>query len=156
MDKIIVTSLLIIVGVICSVLIFNTVYPAVVTSSHALVSMEQRIDDRVKSQIEIVHAVADDGGNEAFVWVKNIGSASIRAIDRCDLFFGEEGDFSRIPYSEGAAETPYWNGSVENDTDWKPTATLKVTIVNDELLASDVRYFVKMVLPNGISDQDYF
>ncbi len=152
MDRTIVTALMIIAGVITAVLVFNTIYPAVVQSGDALVSREQRIEERMKSQVEIIHATAD--GSNALVWTKNIGSLSIGAIDRCDVFFGPEGDFSRIPLEDEAEGTPYWEWQLENDTDWKPTATLQITVTYGSVLSG--RYFVKVVTPNGVSDETYF
>ena len=156
MDKTITTALLIIAGVISSVFVFRAFYPAVVESSEALVGMGRRIDERVKSQIEIIHSIENPSLPwQAFVWVKNIGSTTIKGIDRCDVFFGKEGDFSRIPYETG---TPNWTYALENDTDWKPTATLKITIDlgMGNNLDGNARYFLKVLLPNGVSDEDYF
>ena len=154
MDKTIVTAFMIIAGVISVVLVFNTIYPAVTQSGDALVGRGRRIDERLQSQIEIVHAVPyGDITKVVYVWVKNVGTLSIRAIEQCDVFFGPEGDFSRIPYSQGAS---HWTYEVENGTDWDPTATLKITIDYKENLADNERYFVKVVLPNGVSDEYYF
>jgi len=151
LDKTIVTAFLIIAGVVVAVGVFNAIYPAVTESSQALISMQGRINERLKSQIVIIHA-ATGGGQTADVWVKNVGALSIRAIERCDVFFGLEGDFSSIPYGSGAR---YWTFTLENDSQWNPRATLKITIDYGQVL-SNGRYFVKIVLPNGISDEYYF
>ena len=154
MDKTIITALLLIAGIVSVLVVFNAIYPAVVQSSDAMVNMERRIDERFKSQIEIVHAVAYGVSTKTvYVWVKNVGTTSIRAVDRCDVFFGPEGDFSRIPYNTG---TSHWTYTVENDTDWKPTATIKITIDYKDYLVDGERYYIKVVLPNGISDDYYF
>ncbi len=149
MDKVITTTLLIIVSVVCAVLVFNAAYPAVIQSSDAMTNMAIRVDDRLKSQIEIIHATGS--GSNAFIWVKNVGSLRIIPIESCDVFFGPEGNFARIPYGSGAT---YWTYEVENASEWTPTATLKITIVNGGPLSG--RYFVKVTIPNGISDEDYF
>ena len=151
MDKIFVTVFLTIAGVVTSVLLFNTIYPAAVESGAAMTGMERRIDERLKSQIEIIHATPISTTN-AYVWVKNVGSSRIRAIERCDVFFGPEGNFARIPYNEGST---YWVYELEgNDTEWDPTATLKITIHRLEKVSG--RHFFKVVLPNSVSDEDYF
>jgi hypothetical protein len=143
-----------IAGIVCVVVMFNALYPAVVQSSDAMVGMERRVGERLDSQITIVHvAPSDVYGNVALVWVKNVGTISIKALDRCDVFFGPEGDFARIPYDEG---NPRWTYTVENDTYWKPTATLKLTIELSYNLQSGTRYFVKMILPNGVAAEHYF
>jgi hypothetical protein len=56
--------------------------------------------------------------------------------------------FSRISYGD-------WTYAIENDTEWKPAATLGITITGD-LLVADTTYFVKVGLPNGVSDDYYF
>ncbi|MCC9077388.1 hypothetical protein FKZ61_014880 [Litorilinea aerophila] len=168
MDKAITTALMLIVSVVVSVMVFNTVYPAVNQSSAALVGMRGRIDDRLKSQVEIIHATGEldkDGawqdinGNgtfDIFVWVKNVGATRIIAVQRMDLFLGPEGNFIRIPYKDDAGGSyPYWEWQVENDTAWNPTATLKITVRYGSLLSSG-RYFVKLTLPNGLSDSFFF
>lgn len=128
MDKTIITALLIIAGVVGAVLTFNAVYPAVVQSSDAMAGRQRRIDERLKSQIEIIHATGNDSSN-AYVWAKNTGSLTIGAIERCDVFFGQEGNLSRIPHEDDAGGlTPWWNYEVEADTEWKPSTTLRITI----------------------------
>ena len=150
MDKIIVTGLLLIAGVISAVFVFNSMFPVIAQSSDAMVSMERRADDRLKTQIQIIHA--SQAGSDVVVWVKNVGSVRIIGIDSSDLFFGPQGNFDRLPYGVGA---PSWQYQVENDTDWNPTATIRITISGYAPLDSG-RYFVKLVLPNGMSDETYF
>ena len=154
MDKVIVTAFLIMAGTVSVVFAFNSIYPAVVASADALITRQRGIDERFDTQIEIVHAVAYGvATSTAYVWIKNIGSTTLKAVDRCDVFFGPEGDFVRIPYASGASN---WTYAVENDTDWKPTATLKITINYETNLTDGERYFVKVGLPNGVSDEIYF
>ena len=150
MDKTIVTAFLVIAGVLSAIFVYNAIYPAIVQSGDAMTSMERRTDERLKSQIEIIHAA--ESGSDVRMWVKNVGALRIAAVEACDLFFGPEGNFSRIPFGTG---NPHWEYAVENDTEWNPTATLRITIVGYSPLASG-RYFAKMVLPNGVSDDFFF
>lgn len=153
MDKVIVTTLLIIAGVVAAVVLYNAVYPAVIQSGDALTSRQRRMDERLNSQIEIIHAAPYGVTTKtAYVWVKNIGSSRISSIERCGVFFGPDGNFTRIPYGTGNS---HWTYEIEgDDTEWDPTTTLKIIIDYEETL--DGRYFVKVVLPNGISDEYYF
>jgi len=155
LDKTIITALLIIAGVVSAVLLYNAVYPAIIQSSDALTGRQRRIDERLSSQIEIIHAVpwGVSDVKTVYVWVKNVGSSRVAAIESCDVFFGPEGNFSRIPYSAG---DPHWTYQVENDTRWNPTVTLKITIDYAGETLTGGRYFVKVVLPNGVSDEYYF
>lgn len=56
MDKVITTALLIIAGVVCSIVMFNSVYPMINRSSQAMVSVADKMDERMQSRINIVHA----------------------------------------------------------------------------------------------------
>jgi archaellum component FlaG (FlaF/FlaG flagellin family) len=167
MEKTIVTSFMVIISVIVSVLVYNAVYPAAVQSSASLRSMRDRMDDRIQTQVDIIHVSSEldqngtwqdtngDGRFSVFVWAKNVGASRVSAIDQMDVFFGSEGDFVRIANTKAAGGAfPNWAWSVENDNDWNPTSTLKITINNNATLPSG-RYFVKLVLPNGLST-DYF
>jgi hypothetical protein len=156
LDKAVTTALLIIAGVVCMIFVFNSVYPMVNRSSQAMVSMAEQVDERMKSRINIVHAANSENRTSVFLWVKNIGTQRIVAIDDCDLFLGPEGAFERIPYSGDAGETyPQWEFSLENDSQWLTSATLKLTVT----FGSDPgagTYFTKFILPNGISDEYFF
>lgn len=168
MENSIVTAFAIIAAVVCAVLVFNAIYPAVVRSSDAMTALGYRTSERLRHQVRIIHAAGEldssqtwqdgngDGDFDVFVWVKNLGSTRIAAVESCDLFFGPEGAFVRVPHASAAAGSyPYWTGEVEQDTWWDPTCTLKVIIHHASTLSSQ-RYFVKIVLPNGISDELVF
>ncbi len=150
MDKVIVTVLLLIAGVICSLVVFNSVYPAINHGASAISSMSANLDDRIQSQIEVIET--GTSGNEVYVWVKNVGASKIGAVDKSDVFFGLTGSADRIPYGSG---TPRWEYTIENDTEWLPTATIKITITLTGSPSSG-SYYVKVVLPNGIIDQYRF
>jgi hypothetical protein len=155
-EKAITTALLIIAGVVCMIFVFNSVYPMVNRSSQAMVSMAEKVDERMKSRINIVHAANSSNRTTVYLWAKNIGTQRITGIEDCDLFFGQEGDFERIPYKGEVEDTyPRWEYSLENDTEWQTSATLKLTIT----FSSDPgagTYFAKLIIPNGISDEYYF
>jgi hypothetical protein len=149
------------------VMLFNAVYPAVQQGSDAISSMAYGVADRMRYQINVVHANAelpngvlwqDINGNglyDVFGWVKNIGTARIPAVDRTDVFFGREGNFTRIPYRvDGSTPLLNWTWDLENDTEWVPTATLRIAIHYPTALTPG-RYFMKVTLPNGIMS-DYF
>jgi hypothetical protein len=97
--------------------------------------------------------VADED-NDVYVWIKNVGTMRIEGLDRADVFFGPEDNFQRIPYGTPASAKPYWDYSLENATTWSPAATLKVTIHDNS--AASGEYYVKLVIPNGISADSLF
>ena len=156
MDKAVTTALLIIAGVVCMIFVFNSVYPMISRSSSAMVSMTEKIDDRMKSRINIVHAANSADRQTVYIWVKNVGSSRIVSIEESDVFFGQTDNFSRIPYVDDAGGAyPRWAYGIENDTEWKTGATVNITISYDVDPGAGT-YFIKMVIPNGISDEYYF
>lgn len=157
MDKTITTALLIAVSMIMVIMLFNVAYPAVIQGGEAVTSMADGIADRMKYQISIIHAsaVENNGQFNIYGWVKNIGDARIIALTQMDLFFGPEGNYTRIPQqSEAQGAFPYWTWQVEGGSNWEPTGTLQITIHYQSALASG-RYFMKVILPNGVSSESF-
>ena len=153
MDKAITTALLILAGVVSMIFVFNSAYPMINRSSDAMVSMAEKIDDRMKSRVSIVHTACSSNRMAVYIWVKNVGSSRIVAVDESDLFFGQQAAFYRIPY--GGASYPRWSYSLENGTEWLTGTTLKITITYNADPGPGT-YFIKFVVPNGISDEYYF
>ncbi len=164
MDKTITTALLIVISMVMAVALFNAAYPATIQAGDALANMASRSDDRLNSQIQIIHAAGEldtsgqwddtnsDGDFNAFVWIKNLGSSRIDAFDRMDVFFGPEGNFQRIPFkATPGGGTPYWTYSIENGDEWTPTATMEI-IVHLGSAPDPGRFYFKAVAPNGVSD----
>jgi len=150
-DKIVVTALLIVVGIISVVSLFNALYPLITQSTEAMASMERRADDRLKTQVQILHAAP--AGSDLYLWVKNVGASRILGVESSDVFFGPQGNYARIGFGAG---TPNWQYVIESGgTDWNPTATIKIIIYGYGAPAPG-RYFAKIVLPNGISDETFF
>ena len=156
MDKAITTALLIIAGVVCMIFVFNSVYPMLNRSSQAMVSMAEQVDERMKSRISIVHAANSANRTSVYLWVKNVGTQRIVAIEASDLFFGQEDNFYRIPYvADAGGSYPQWTYTLENDTEWQTSATLKITITYSSDPGAGT-YYAKFIIPNGISDEYYF
>jgi archaellum component FlaG (FlaF/FlaG flagellin family) len=167
MDKAITTSIFITVGMILALMLFNVTYPAAIEGSDAVRSMSSRIAERMRTHVTIIHAVSelDADGNwqdvnsngvfEVTIWVKNVGETRINPIESMDVFFGTESNFARIPHESNVSGTyPRWGGTVETNTDWNPSETLRVAIQYSTALPSD-RYYFKLSLPNGVTDE-YF
>jgi len=155
-DKVITTALLIIAGIVCAVFMFNTVYPMINRSGQAMVNTADKIDERMQSRVNIVHAANTADRKTVYVWVKNVGNLRIVSIEESDVFFGQENDFCRVPYVDDAGESyPRWAYTLENDTEWKTGATVKFTITYNADPGAGT-YFVKIVIPNGILDEYYF
>jgi hypothetical protein len=166
MDKVMTTTLLIIAGMVMALVLFNIAYPAIIEGGDAISSMANRADDRMKTQVMIIHASSERDANgvwqdtngsgdfEVFIWVKNIGSNRIIGLEYVDVFFGPEGNFARIPYVSNAnGSTPYWTEQIEGGDDWSPAGTLRITIHYSSPLNAG-RYFTRVTVPAGVSD-DY-
>ncbi len=150
---------MIVAGIVCSIFLFNSVYPMINRSSAAMVSMTDKIDERMKTQIDIVHAANTTDRKTVYIWIKNVGSTRIVDIENSDIFLGPEGNFVRIPHSSTASGTyPQWDYIIENGTEWGIGSTVKVTVSYDPSGPSpDSRtYFIKIIIPNGIGSEYYF
>ena len=165
--------LLTIAGVIAAIAIMNAIYPAVTRSSSALVSASGTVDERIKTNVEVIHAVGelsatstwvDTNSNslfDFFAWVKNVGDARVVAIDDTDVFFGQPGDIERVPYTDDAgANYPRWSYDFETGNDWNRSVTIKITVSFDDGCPTCSKpvgtYFIKIVTPNGVSNEHYF
>lgn len=130
--------------------------PAINRAGQALVSSADVADARLSSQIEIVHATGSDGDTVTLGWVKNIGATAVIAVSKSDVFFGPETDFLRIPYGDVGCTAPCWNFNVENDTQWNPTSTIRITVFLASPLAAGTTYYFKIVAPTGVEDTKFF
>lgn len=156
MEKAITTILLTVASVVAMLVVVNATFPTVSRTSGAIISAGSVLTDRIKTDVEIVHAGGETGSSTALVWVKNVGSSNIVAVDRSDLFFGVDTNFARIPSGGPGCVAPCWESTVENSTTWEPTATLRITVHLDAPLEPGSTYFVKVVLSNGAVDSRYF
>lgn len=167
MDKTITTALMIVISMVTAMMLFNAVYPAVMEGGDAIASMANRTDEQLRSHINIIHSAGEldasgwwqdtnsNGDFDVFIWVKNTGDTRIIALERLDVFFGQEGNFARIPHeSQAAGSYPYWTATIENSPEWVPTATLKISI-HYQIPLGSARYFMKVVSPAGISAESF-
>ncbi|GBD11861.1 hypothetical protein HRbin23_01541 [bacterium HR23] len=168
MDKAISTVLLIIAGMIATLVVVRSAYPAVVRGGNSIVNITQRMSERIETQISIVFATGEldangtwqdtdnDGYFDVTVWVKNVGSSRILGITDIDVFYGNAGSFQRIPYvGDAGGSFPNWSYTLENDTEWKSMATLKVSIHFTSAQPSGT-YLVKVITPSGAYAEQWF
>jgi hypothetical protein len=123
----------------------------------------------VKSRVTIIHAAGEldengvwqdtngDGNFDVFLWVKNIGSVTIDNPENGDLFIGgTDIDWTRIPHADWAGGLlPSWDDTVENGTDWSQTETLAIEVSFETPLSAG-EYSIRLIIPNGVSDEYYF
>ena len=156
MEKAIATVILTVAAITAIVAVLNALMPAISRTSGSLVASADSLDSRISTQIEIIHAAGSDGSNTVETWTKNVGALAVRPVDRVDVFFGTADNFLRVPYGGPACVAPCWSYTIENDTVWNPTATLRVTLTLDYTLATGTTYYIKVVAPNGINDARFF
>ena len=160
MDKVITTMLLIMAAVVATVVVINAVLPSIQRTSSDIVAAGDVVGTRLRSDVKIIEATGVAGQDTLNIWAKNVGAADIPALDKIDVFFGETGNFQRISYDEAPtcpnpAPPPRtvscWQYTLENDTEWAPFATLRITVYLTYDLQAGTEYVSTIVLPNGLS-----
>ncbi len=154
MEKAITTGLLIMASVVATIALINAVIPALGKSSGALVSANAAASDRIKTDIEILHATGDTSAKTVTFWVKNIGTTTIKDITASDIFLDTPSSVSRLSYTSGCS-SDCWDYVLEGGaTDWKNSETVKFTVTLSSL-ASGV-YSIQLSVFNGVSaDKDF-
>lgn len=153
MDKVIVTVLLIIGGIVAAFAIVNGTIPAMQRSSSAISTASEQVNDQIKSQIEIINISSNESAIQ--VWVKNVGSSVINNIEYCDVFLASGNNIDRLTYSEENDPLPCWNYNLTgNSSVWGPSVTNEIIL--QPVALSGGPWQVKIVIPNGISAQSTF
>ena len=150
--------MLTIAAIVAIVAVVNAVLPSVGRTSGALISASSVVEDRIASQIEIVHATGQDGNPDATVWVKNIGASTVdpieprrrvlRARRRLPAHPAGRRRLRRAVLGVHARERHERRGSRRRRCRSRST-----TAAN---LATGTTYYVKVVTPNGIADSKFF
>lgn len=165
MEKVITTMLLMIAAIVATVVVINSVLPSVQRTSADITAASDIVGNRLRSDVRIIEATSSAGSDEAFIWVKNTGAAQIPSIDKMDVFFGETDNFERVGYDNDPTcpvpnppprLQPCWQYGIENDDEWTPTATIRITVYLDYTLSASTDYVVTVVLPNGITTRKVF
>ena len=156
MEKAIATVMLTVAGIAAIVAVLNALMPAISRTTGTITASASTVDSRISTQVEIIHATGTNGSATVEAWTKNVGGLVIAPLDKVDVFFGPEGNFVRVPYGGGSCTAPCWDYTVENDSVWNPTSTLRITLTLEDNLASGTTYYLKVVAPNGISDARFF
>ena len=133
MEKAITSGLLIMASVVAAIALINAVIPALGKSSGALITANAAASDRIKTDIEIVHATGDISSNKVTVWVKNIGFTTISDITASDIFLDTPSSLSRLSYVSGCV-SDCWDYALEGGaTAWQRTETVKFTLTLSSL-----------------------
>lgn len=114
--------------------------------------------NKAKTSIDVVHLTLNTSNNKYYfiIFLKNTGQRSISSteLENTDVYFGDENSVMLYPY--GITGLGVWNYSeIKNDGSWSPGETLIIRIYNTTSLPGST-YYVKVVLPNGVSDEAVF
>jgi len=154
------SAILTIASIICAFGFVSAVYPSVISAGDPIMSRTDSMGDQIMTDIEILHEATGAEGTEIHIWVKNVGCKEISSgvISESDLFFGEAGNFERIPYDKNETLVPGWNYLIEQDGDdnWGKGETLRIKIKPADLPATGDKYFIKFSTYNGVSEEAYF
>ena len=163
MDKVLTTTLLTMAAVVAAVMVINTMIPVIGTSGSSVLSSSGAAAEQIKTNVEIiaVHAQTTTGTSTISVWIKNVGSVEVLAIDLSDVFV-QEGNttFTRYSYQAGTLDldADEWTYEIQDGkSSWIIRATIKVTIAfNGEMGVNSRDYLVKFTTNNGIIDEESF
>lgn len=104
------------------------------------------------TRIKVLYAT-NSSDSQVDLWVKNIGTNQIVALDKVDVYFGELNYVQLIPYN--ATSPPSW-GYAEPGNVWPAKETVEINISYDGTLERNVNYAVRISTPNGVSDDYIF
>jgi archaellum component FlaF (FlaF/FlaG flagellin family) len=158
-DKVITSMLLIIAAIVATVVVINAVLPSIQRTSSDIAAASDVVGARLRSDVRIVETAGVVGNDFVEIWAKNVGASTIPSLDKIDVFFGETDDFGRITYdAEDTCPNPpepprgenCWQYVLENDTEWAPYATLRITVYLTYDLEAGKDYVSTIVLPNGL------
>ena len=128
MEKAITTALLIIASIIAAMALVNAVIPAMGKSASALATANSTTADRIRTDIEIIHATGDDSSDVITVWVKNVGTKKIAPIKSSDIILTTPTTVASLPYVDGCS-SECWDFSLEGGaSDWSQAVTVKFTL----------------------------
>ncbi len=126
--------------------------PTIGRAGDAIVSAADVASERRSSRIDIIHVAGAVGTSQVEIWVKNVGTNRLVALERTDVFFGTSTDLQGIPYGGTGCTAPCWQDELENDTEWDQAATLHITVSLTTPLAASTLYSARVVAPTGVDD----
>ncbi len=156
MDKVIVTGLLVIASVTAAVLVITTILPSISSSGQSVASAQREAADRMRTSIEIIAVSSNAAGTQIDVWAKNVGTKTITAIDRSDVFLAHEGTrFDAMIYDQAGGSPNTWK-TQEIEPTWSRGDTLHIIISGIDPTVGDGDHTLIVSTPNGITAEKSF
>ena len=155
LEKVIVTGLLAMAGITAAVLVILTIVPSVSRSSQSVVEGRSQADERIKTRVQIITVIPQPNGVQVDAWLKNIGVASIKAIEKSDVFLIRlDGSWAEaMTYDNGTGGSKTWTGDLN---EWNQGDTLRITIdLSADALTAGI-YLLRIATPNGVISDHIF
>ncbi|AIY89708.1 hypothetical protein [Geoglobus acetivorans] len=151
MREVIETYILVIATVVAVSSVSLAMLPTVNDLAHSYVSLSNNLNDKVKTDFEIIFSSAND--TQVTIWAKNTGdvSLSLDVINMSDVFITSSTDNYHYSFNSPEVQTSIVNG--DGDSYWDKGETLMVSI-NTTLPQNE--YSVVMILYNGVKASDVF
>ncbi|KAF6243106.1 flagellin [Nitrosopumilus sp. b1] len=148
-------AILIIASVIVAGSVAGVVLSQIGVFESSITQTSEAQKDKLLTKIKIIY-VANSTDNDAEVWVKNIGKNPITSLDKIDVYFGPVNAVQRFAYTVGDVdETWEINGGIPSPAVWQQMDTLELQLDEDSL-AKSTTYEVRVITPQGVSDEYIF
>lgn len=153
MDRVIVTGLLIIAGVITAVILLGVLSTSVEETAGTIKTTVKQADAQTKSGITILQVLTNGNGTQLDIWVKNTGSTQIQPLENVDVFLmdieGSWGDYiTYLPGGPIGGENT-WRVLSNVGLKWNPgdTFQLRVSLPVNPVL-NDTGYNISITTPD--------
>lgn len=154
------TAMFLIAAIISAGVLVNATFPVIYTLSSTISSSSHNVDERLSTDVKIITTYASGGGNNASIWIKNIGTSRIADADirQADVFLGPQSNFVRLDLISGPPQSEnQWSYTIIKDTNnyWDPGETLHISAKTEIPAEKGIVYF-QFVLPTGLSRSTTF
>ena len=153
MDRVIVTGLLIIAGVITAVILLGVLSTSVEETAGTIKTTGKQADAQTKSGITILQVLPNGNGTQLDIWIKNTGSIQIQPLEEVDVFLmdieGSWGDYiTYLPGGPIGGENT-WRVLSNVGLKWNPgdTFQLRVSLPVNPVL-NDTGYNISITTPD--------
>ena len=155
------TAMFLITAVLAAGVLINAVFPVVYQMAGTFNSATHASDVRLRTDFTIVTTFAGGDPYHGQIWMKNIGSQPISAVEiqSSDVFFGPVGNFHRLTWASNPAPGAwiYQLSDLNNNNLWDPGETLEIDAYPGGTAPSSGSYlYFQFVLPNGVWRSDQF
>lgn len=145
-------TILIISSVIVASTLSITILSQTGTFQSTFESTSENLIDVSLTKIKIIYAT-NSSSNTIQAWVKNVGITPITTVNSTDVYFGNLGNVTRIPFDTDI--TSYWEYNTPLSV-WKIKDTIQINIFYDTPVMKNTNYILKIVAPNGVTDEHIF